>query len=108
MSREAEDLNGSEYLQRVLGDVLSSALAAVARERPEDPIQFVADYLYRVARERRHERKGGGGRGSAEDDADSGLAYEDREAPTGSEGSSGSSSLPPAAAYASRASVERR
>ena len=34
--------------QEVLGDVLAKALSAVARERPDDPVQFVADYLYRA------------------------------------------------------------
>lgn len=34
--------------QEVLGDVLAKALSAVAKERPEDPVQFVAEYLYRA------------------------------------------------------------
>lgn len=37
---------GSQYLQEVLGDVLADALSKVAKERPIDPIQYVADYLH--------------------------------------------------------------
>lgn len=37
--------SGTKYLQDVLGDVLAKALSAVARERPEDPVQYVADFL---------------------------------------------------------------
>ena len=44
-----EDLSGSEYLQEVLGDVLAKALSSVAQERPEDPVSFVAEYLYKVS-----------------------------------------------------------
>ena len=47
-SRRAS-LSGSEYLQQVLGDVLARALSSVARERPDDPVQYVADYLYKVS-----------------------------------------------------------
>ncbi len=43
------DLSGSEYLQQVLGDVLAKALSSVARERPQDPVQYVAEYLYKVS-----------------------------------------------------------
>ncbi len=43
------DLSGSEYLQQVLGDVLAKALSSVARERPHDPVQYVAEYLYKVS-----------------------------------------------------------
>ena len=47
--------SGSSYLQDVLGDVLAKALSSVARERPQDPIQYVADYLHNVtAEENRH------------------------------------------------------
>ena len=28
-----------------MGDVLAQALSAVAKERPADPVQFVADFL---------------------------------------------------------------
>ena len=38
--------SGSQYLQDVLGDVLADALSKVAKERPTDPIQFVANYLH--------------------------------------------------------------
>ena len=34
-------------LQDALGDVLAQALSAVAKERPADPVQFVADFLLR-------------------------------------------------------------
>ena len=30
-----------------MGDVLAQALSAVAKERPADPVQFVADFLLR-------------------------------------------------------------
>ncbi len=43
------DMNASEYLQMVLGDVLAKALSEVARERPSDPVQFVAEYLHQVS-----------------------------------------------------------
>ncbi len=43
-----KDLSGAEYLQQVLGDVLAKALSSVAQERPDDPVQFVAEYLYKV------------------------------------------------------------
>jgi len=35
-------------LKEVLGDVLAEALSKVARERPLDPIKYVADYLHSV------------------------------------------------------------
>ena len=34
--------------QEVLGDVLADALSQVARVRPPDPIQYIADYLHSV------------------------------------------------------------
>ena len=37
-----------DYFQEVLGDVLAEALSAVARERPNDPIQYIADYLHSI------------------------------------------------------------
>ena len=40
-------LTSLPLLQDALGDVLAKALSAVAKERPDDPVQFVADYLYR-------------------------------------------------------------
>ena len=42
----SQDSSGSQYLQEVLGDVLADALSKVAKERPQDPIQYVADYLH--------------------------------------------------------------
>ena len=38
--------SGSQYLQEVLGDVLAEALSKVAKERPADPIQYVANHLH--------------------------------------------------------------
>ena len=43
---ESHASSGSQYLQDVLGDVLADALSKVAKERPSDPIQFVANYLH--------------------------------------------------------------
>ncbi len=43
------DISGAEYLQQVLGDVLAKALSSVAKERPDDPVNFVAEYLYKVS-----------------------------------------------------------
>lgn len=43
---ESNTSTGSQYLQEVLGDVLADALSKVAKERPVDPIQYVADYLH--------------------------------------------------------------
>lgn len=82
--------SGSEYLQEVLGDVLAGALSSVARERPRDPVQYVADYLYKVQEEEKrlsssrhrsdhdHDLRE---RDEEEYDKDSGL-YEDQEAPS--------------------------
>lgn len=69
--------SGAEYLQDVLGDVLAGALSSVARERPPDPIQFVANYLYKVRREQLH----GDEADKHSDDEDSGH-FEDQEAPS--------------------------
>ena len=41
--------SGSQYLQNALGDVLAEALSQVAKKRPADPIQYVADYLHSVS-----------------------------------------------------------
>ena len=41
--------SGSQYLQNALGDVLADALSQVAKKRPADPIQYVADYLHSVS-----------------------------------------------------------
>ena len=43
---ESHGSSGSQYLQDVLGDVLADALSKVAKERPPDPIQYVANYLH--------------------------------------------------------------
>ena len=48
--------NGSEYLQEALGDVLAKALAAVAKERPQDPIQFLADFLQSARKEQKKDK----------------------------------------------------
>ena len=36
-------------MQNALGDVLAEALSQVAKKRPADPIQYVADYLHSVS-----------------------------------------------------------
>lgn len=66
-----EDLSGSEYLQQVLGDVLAKALTAVARERPKDPIGYMAEFLYSARKDQVDKVS----------DQDSGH-YEDQEAPS--------------------------
>ena len=38
-----------------MGDVLAQALSAVAKERPADPVQFVADFLLRKHNEMKTE-----------------------------------------------------
>ena len=43
---DSRSSSGSQYLQDVLGDVLAEALSKVAKERPSDPIQYVANYLH--------------------------------------------------------------
>jgi len=43
---QSNSSTGSQYLQEVLGDALADALSKVAKERPPDPIQYVADYLH--------------------------------------------------------------
>lgn len=45
---QSNSSTGSQYLQDALGDVLADALSKVAKERPIDPIQYVADYLHGV------------------------------------------------------------
>ena len=95
--------SGSEYLQEVLGDVLAGALSSVARERPRDPVQYVADYLYKVQEEekqlassryrsdhREHDEPDLRERDEDEEyDKDSGL-YEDQEAPSNQSNSTAS------------------
>ena len=66
-------MSGSEYLQEALGDVLAKALSAVAKERPLDPIKFMAEFLYRTRSEEQTAK--------TDEDVDSGH-YEDQEAPT--------------------------
>ena len=46
---QSNSSSGSRYLQHVLGDVLAEALSQVAKKRPSDPIQYVADYLHSVS-----------------------------------------------------------
>ena len=46
---QSNSSSGSQYLQHVLGDVLAEALSQVAKRRPTDPIQYVADYLHSVS-----------------------------------------------------------
>ena len=46
---QSNSSSGSQYLQHVLGDVLAEALSQVAKKRPTDPIQYVADYLHSVS-----------------------------------------------------------
>lgn len=46
MDTQSNSSTGSQYLQEVLGDVLADALSKVAKDRPIDPIQYVADYLH--------------------------------------------------------------
>ena len=45
---QSNSSSGSQYLQNALGDVLADALSQVAKQRPPDPIQYVADYLRSV------------------------------------------------------------
>ena len=46
---QSNSSSGSQYLQNALGDVLAEALSQVAKKRPADPIQYVADYLHSVS-----------------------------------------------------------
>ena len=46
---QSNSSSGSQYLQNALGDVLAEALSQVAKKRPSDPIQYVADYLHSVS-----------------------------------------------------------
>jgi hypothetical protein len=49
--RFAKTFRCYSLIQDVLGDVLAQALSNVARERPSDPIEFVADFLYKKRQE---------------------------------------------------------
>ena len=51
--------SGSQYLQNALGDVLADALSQVAKKRPTDPIQYVADYLHSVSDDNRNQHSKG-------------------------------------------------
>ena len=46
---QSNSSSGSQYLQNALGDVLAEALSKVAKQRPPDPVQYVADYLHSVS-----------------------------------------------------------
>ncbi|XP_061175974.1 uncharacterized protein LOC133184922 [Saccostrea echinata] len=50
VKEEAERYSG--YVREKLGDILSSAVADVAKERPEDPIDYLAHRLYNTATQR--------------------------------------------------------
>ena len=50
-SKESSSLRN--YLNEVLSPLLIRALAEVAQERPEDPIEFVANYLLKNNPERK-------------------------------------------------------
>lgn len=45
------DINGSqisigkEYFKNILSDILGDGLVEISQERPEDPIQYLVDYL---------------------------------------------------------------
>ena len=76
------NMSGGEYLQAALGDKLAKALAAVAKARPLDPLQFVADFLS-AEQEKEDEEES---EKKSSDDEDSGL-YEDQEAPSNNDDS---------------------
>jgi hypothetical protein len=70
--------SGSQYLQEVLGDVLAEALSQVAKERPTDPIQYVADYLHGlkpVAEQQHHH-------GSSQINNNNGMILESSRSPS--------------------------
>ena len=48
---QSNSSTGSQYLQNALGDVLADALSQVAKQRPPDPIQYVAEYLHSISDE---------------------------------------------------------
>ncbi|XP_062578775.1 uncharacterized protein LOC134240726 [Saccostrea cucullata] len=50
VKEEAERYSG--YVREKLGDILSSAVADVAKERPDDPIDYLAHRLYSTATQR--------------------------------------------------------
>lgn len=49
LRRELKTCSAQEYLKRVLYPMLHPALERVDRERPEDPVEMLALYLYRSA-----------------------------------------------------------
>ena len=51
---QSNSSSGSQYLQNALGDVLAEALSQVAKKRPNDPIQYVADYLHSMSSDDNH------------------------------------------------------
>ena len=79
--KSPERKNGAEYLQEVLGDILAQALSSVARERPKDPVQYVAEFLRNIVdkqEQKRIKKKDNGGHNRS---SDSGH-YDDQEAPS--------------------------
>ena len=56
---QSNSSSGSQYLQNALGDVLADALSQVAKKRPTDPIQYVADYLHSISDDNRTQNSKG-------------------------------------------------
>ena len=56
---QSNSSSGSQYLQNALGDVLADALSQVAKKRPADPIQYVADYLHSMSDDNRTQNSKG-------------------------------------------------
>ncbi len=87
MAAVTDGKSGSQYLQEVLGDVLAEALSAVAKVRPKDPVQFVAEFLHERSVKEKEETVKDEAKEAEQDlkaeaeEADSGH-YEDQEAPT--------------------------
>lgn len=54
--KAAAGLDGA-YIRLHLGSVLVKALAEISSLRPQDPVQYLAEYLYRVDEMRRYEEE---------------------------------------------------